>query len=178
MNLQCVLWEKYVFFAYWMGCSIIRLKWFKVQLRLLLSPDSVAHHTTGQWIGGRIVGERNSDFIWKSSRLRCQTTVSKKHLTPVRFQKGQVVAVCCKLLDAGVLCSCRCLCRLSLCSCKPPTRQMSFSARKLLICVYAWTLKYQSPENGLSCVFQAIGNILLEKVQSQRDSVQATENKV
>lgn len=78
MNLQCVLWEKYVFFAYWMGCSIIRLKWFKVQLRLLLSPDSVAHHTTGQWIGGWIVGERSSDFIWKSSRLRCQTISLKE----------------------------------------------------------------------------------------------------
>lgn len=50
MNLQCVLWEKCVFFASWMGFSIsvIRLKWFKVPLRLLLSPDSVAHHTTGQ----------------------------------------------------------------------------------------------------------------------------------
>ena len=32
----------------------------------------------------------------------------------------------------------------------------------------------QSLESGLSCIFQALGNILLQKVQSQHDSAQAT----
>ena len=41
-----------------------------------------------------------------------------------------------------------------------------------------YTLKDQSLENGLSCIFQALGNILLQKVQSQPDSAQATKPKV
>ena len=40
-----------------------------------------------------------------------------------------------------------------------------------------YTFKGQSLENELSSRFQAIGNILLQKVQSQPDSAQATEHK-
>ena len=32
-----------------------------------------------------------------------------------------------------------------------------------------YTFKGQSPETRLSCIFQAIGNILLQKVQSQHE---------
>ena len=35
----------------------------------------------------------------------------------------------------------------------------------------------QSLENGLSCIFQVSGNILLQNVQNQHDSAQATEHK-
>ena len=35
----------------------------------------------------------------------------------------------------------------------------------------------QSLENGLSCIFQTSGNILLQNVQNQHDSAQATEHK-
>ena len=35
----------------------------------------------------------------------------------------------------------------------------------------------QSLENGLSCIFQASGSILLQNVQNQHDSAQATEHK-
>ena len=45
-----------------------------------------------------------------------------------------------------------------------------FSLLWNFLSVHIWTLKYQSPENRLSCVFQATGNILLEKVQNQHDS--------
>ena len=38
-------------------------------------------------------------------------------------------------------------------------------------------IKSQSLENGLSCVFQTIGHILLQKVQSQHDKAQAPEHK-
>ena len=34
---------------------------------------------------------------------------------------------------------------------------------------HEWTLKGQSPENRLSYILQAIGNILLQRVQSQHD---------
>ena len=51
------------------------------------------------------------------------------------------MAGCCKLLGARILCSCNC-----------PFR----SGHNVL-------------ENGLSCIFQALGNILLQKVQNQHD---------
>ena len=35
--------------------------------------------------------------------------------------------------------------------------------------LYEWTLKDQHPQNGISCIFQALGNILLQKVQSHHD---------
>ena len=35
--------------------------------------------------------------------------------------------------------------------------------------LYEWTLKGQSSENRLSCILQALGNILLQKVQSPHD---------
>ena len=38
--------------------------------------------------------------------------------------------------------------------------------------------KGQSLEDGLSCAFQALGSILLQKVQSQCDSARATEHSV
>ena len=37
--------------------------------------------------------------------------------------------------------------------------------------------KGQNPKNRLSCIFQAIGNIIWQKVQSQHDQAQATEHK-
>ena len=40
-----------------------------------------------------------------------------------------------------------------------------------------YTFKGQNLENGLSCIFQSIGNILLQKVQSQHDEAQGTERK-
>ena len=48
------------------------------------------------------------------------------------------------------------------CFCKPPRRQILFSVLQLLISIYmgkCYTLKDQRLENGLSYVFQAIGNI-------------------
>ena len=74
-----------------------------------------------------------------------------------------------KLLGAGILCSCSC-----------PSRSghhvpVNFQQDKCysLFCkffsLFKWILKSQSPENRLSCIFQVIGNILLQKVQRQND---------
>ena len=65
-------------------------------------------------------------------------------------------------------------------SCKPPTRKTLFSLLKLFISIWmekGYTFKDQSLENRFLCIFQAVGNILLQKVQSQHDSAQATEHK-
>ena len=39
----------------------------------------------------------------------------------------------------------------------------------IFLSLYEWTFKDQSPKNGISHTFQAPGNILLQKVQSQHD---------
>ena len=60
------------------------------------------------------------------------------------------VADCYKLLDAGILCSCSCLCRSGKkCSYKPPTRKVSFSVLQLF-------KDNTFEENGLSYISQAI----------------------
>ena len=49
---------------------------------------------------------------------------------------------------------------------------MLFSVLQLFISIWmeeCYTFKGQSLQTGLSCIFQAIGNILLQKVQSQND---------
>ena len=63
---------------------------------------------------------------------------------------------------------------------KPPTRKMLFSLLKIFISIWmekSYTFKDQSLEHRLFCVFQAVGNILLQKVQSQHDSAQAMEHR-
>ena len=40
-----------------------------------------------------------------------------------------------------------------------------------------YTFKDQSLEDGLSCIFQAPSNLLLQKGQSQHDRAQAAEHK-
>ena len=54
---------------------------------------------------------------------------------------------------------------------------MLFSVLQLFISVWmekCYTLKGQSLKNGLSYIFRAIGNIILQKVQSQHEEAQTT----
>ena len=52
------------------------------------------------------------------------------------------------------------------------TKAVLCSATFCLSVEKCYTLKGQSPENRLPCIFQATGNILLQKMQSQHDSAQ------
>ena len=87
---------------------------------------------------------------------------------------------CCKLLGVGILCSWSCPCRsdhhvpvnldkttVTLCS----TTFYLYTNRKV------YTFKDQSLENGLSCIFQGIGNILnlWQKQQNTKIKVKETE---
>lgn len=52
------------------------------------------------------------------------------------------------------------------CSCKPPARQILFSVLRFFISLWmekCYPFKGQSLENGLSCLFQALGNTLNSK---------------
>ena len=81
------------------------------------------------------------------------------------------MAGCCNPLGAGILCSCSCPDRSGH-NAPIKLQQVLFSVCNFLS-LYDWksvnTFKGQSLENGFSCVFQAIGNILLQKVQSPHD---------
>ena len=74
---------------------------------------------------------------------------------------------CCEFFGVWILCSCSYPCRSGH-NVLVNLQQMLFSVLQLLS-LYEWTLQGQSPEKTLSCIFQAIGNVLLQKVQSQRD---------
>ena len=76
---------------------------------------------------------------------------------------------CCKLLSVGILCSH--ICPLRSGQDVPVNLQQDkcYSLFCNFLSLYEWTLKGQSPETRLSCIFHAIGNILLQKVQSQHD---------
>ena len=83
----------------------------------------------------------------------------------------------CKLHGTGILCSCSCPHKsghyipLNLQQGKCYSLFCSFVYLYECKCV-CYIFKGQSPENGLFSVFQAVGNTLLQKVQSQHDSAQ------
>ena len=118
------------------------------------------------------VEARNNDFIWKASRLRrCQTSVPKNHLTPVRVEAsfilkrggGWLVITNFLVQESFVFTAIR-VCQVR-CSYKPPTRQMLFSVLQLFISMNG-TLEGQSPEDRLYCIFHAIGNIILQRCRA------------
>ena len=78
----------------------------------------------------------------------------------------------------GILCSCRCPCRSG---CHIPGHLQQDKCYSLF-CNFCHSvnglLKFRTLRmNGLSCIFQAIGNVLLYKVQCQHDEAQAAEHK-
>ena len=85
-----------------------------------------------------------------------------KELLNVKWGRG--VVGCCKHLGMVILCSCSYpMWAWSWCSCEPSTRETLFCVLQLLISVWmekCHTLKGQSLENGLSCIFQTIGSLL------------------
>ena len=86
---------------------------------------------------------------------------------------------CSNLLGAGILCSCNCLSRSGHDVSVNFQQDTCYSLFCNFLSLYEWTLKDQSPENGLSCIFHAVGNILLQKVQSQpKHKQQSTKAKV
>ena len=86
---------------------------------------------------------------------------SKNFSRLVKGQQGRSVISCCKLLGVESLCCCSCPRRsghnvpLYLQQDKCYSRFCNF----LSLC--GWILQGQSPENGFSCIFQALGSILL-----------------
>ena len=91
---------------------------------------------------------------------------SSKALLKARW--GRDVVSCCKLLGVGILCSCSCP-HGSGQNVPVNLQDKCYSLFCNFLSQYKWTLKGQSLKNRLSCIFQAIGDILLKKVQSQYD---------
>ena len=124
----------------------------------------------------RNVGVWNIEFYCRATQGEClahaQKTLNsskgfRKLLLKARWGRGEVR--CCKLLGIGVHCSCSCARINSSDHYVPINLQQDKCYSLFCNFLYEWTLKGQSLENGLSCTFQATGNILLQKVQSQRD---------
>lgn len=78
----------------------------------------------------------------------------------------------CRLLDVRLLCSCTCPHRSGHDLLVNLQKDKCYSLFCNFLYLYEWTFKDQSSENMLSCIFQAIGNILLQKVQNHDDSAQ------
>ena len=99
-------------------------------------------------------------------KVYCRATNSQKgfNKTLLKTRWGRGVVNCCKLFCIRILWFCKLSKVRSWCSCKPWTRQMLFSVLPLSIPIQ--TIKVQSPGDILSRTFQAISNILLQKVQS------------
>ena len=147
------------------------------------------------------VGARNSNFIWKVSRLlrSWQTSVPKNRFTQVRIQacfilKGEIVWLFVANLlvqsdpwgEVIILCSYSYTCRSGHdVSGKPPTRQMLFSVLQLYISIWMKSVTplkvkpgKQSLEKGLLCIFQTIGNIPLQKSRDRMTKHRPESTKV
>ena len=85
----------------------------------------------------------------------------------VKARWGRSVVFCCRFLGVGILCPCSCPHRSG--HHVPVNLQQGkcYSLFCSFLSLYEWksvnTLKGQSLEDGLSCIFQAIGNILNSK---------------
>ena len=77
----------------------------------------------GLLVKRRVVRTRNSNFIWKAITLRrWWISVSKNHLPELEFRLilyWKRIAVCCKLLSAGVLSFCCSVAKSCLTLCDP-----------------------------------------------------------
>ena len=82
---------------------------------------------------------------------------------------GRDVFSCCKLLGVGILCSYSCPHGSGQNVPVNLQQDKCYSLFCNFLSQYKWTLKGHSLKNRLSCSFQAIGDILLKKVQSQYD---------
>ena len=110
-------------------------------------------------------GAMKRDFIQKTNRLRrWQSSVPKNHLPRVRFQASFILKAEGMWLIVAIL---------SLCSWYYSHRSghnvpiyLQLNKRYSLFCSFlrkCSIIKSQSLENGLSCVFQATGNVLLQR---------------
>ena len=115
------------------------------------------------------MGARNSDFIWKTSRLRrWWTSVLKHRLTQVRVQISfRLKAAAAGLVVANVLVSesfavaALCIGPVMMILETSNKTKVILNSTTFDLCINEhYTFKGQSFENGLPCVFQAIGNIL------------------
>ena len=66
---------------------------------------------------------------------------------------------------------------VTLCSFLPLALVFSTYSVLNFLSLYEWTFKGQLLENRLSCIFQAIGSIILQKVQNQLDKHRSTKHK-
>ena len=127
------------------------------------------------WTSKKSTGQEDGGLVF-------QKTMLPELELRLHTKKGEGTAGCCELLGPGILCFCSCPCRSGHnVPINPQEDNSLFSVLQLFVC--AWTercctFKGQSLENGLSCIFQAVGNILLQKVQSQHGYTQATEHRV
>ena len=110
-------------------------------------------------------GAMKRDFIQKTNRLRrWQSSVPKNHLPRVRIQASFILKAEGMWLIVAIL---------SLCSWYYSHRSghnvpinLQLNKRYSLFCSFlkkCSIIKSQSLENGLSCVFQATGNVLLQR---------------
>ena len=88
-----------------------------------------------------------------------------KTFLKARWARGMVS--CYQLLGMEVLCSSSCPHRSGHNVPVNLQQNKCYSLFCNFLSLYEWTLKGQSPEKVLSCIFQAMGNILLQKMQSQ-----------
>ena len=140
---------------------------------LLPSSGCTAHHSTGQYIKTQGSGARNSNFIKKVSRLRrWWTRVPKNHLTQVRIQASFI------LKGLGVwLAVANFSVPLILCSCCCPHwsghsaviyhQQNKCSVTFHLYMKWKNIMPLKVRALKMDRVFQAVGNILSQKLQSQ-----------
>ena len=79
---------------------------------------------------------------------------------------GRGIVSCWKLLGVRTLCSCSCLYRSGHDVFVNLHQDKCYSLFCNFSCLYEGTLKDHNPKNRLSYIFQTIGNIFLQKVQS------------
>ena len=144
-----------LFVCYWLQVPVPEAQWGQKNLK---------HQNLEQ--RSLLYGLQGEGVVYAPKTLSSPKGFTKAFLK-ARWERG--VVSCCKLLGLGILCFCSCPQRsgqdvpINLQQDKCYSLFCNFLSR------YELTLKGQSPEDKLSSLFQAVGNILLQKVRSQHD---------
>ena len=137
--------------------------WWKWKFVCPTHSEAKQYRNFGVWSRERFIAGPCKEMGGSCPKSPNSSKGFSKALLKARWGRG---VVSCKLLGVEILFSCSCLHRSGHSVPVNLQQNKCYSLFCKFLSLYEWILKGQSPENRLSCIFQAIGNILLQKCRA------------
>ena len=158
-NFEDCIFISTLFICYWLQVPVLDAQGGKKKNKKTWNIKSLEQRSL-------LYGLKGESVVHAHKTLSSAKGFTKAFLK-ARWEMG--VVSCCKLINLVILCCCSCPQRSGQTVPINLQQDKCYSLFCNFLSPYELTFKGQSPENKLSCIFQAVGNILLQKVQSQHD---------